>query len=91
MRTPCAWPAGKIRAVSPRSTRNSESMQRPTLPSVRALTTIPRADKDLLIFLASSKVWPEAPVLPTFSGIRDIDRLGTGYQSSARQSPCSSG
>lgn len=27
--------------------------------------TIPRAVSDLLIFLASSNVWPEAPVLPT--------------------------
>lgn len=38
-----------------------------TFPSVKALMTIPSADNDLLIFLASSKVWPEAPVFPTFS------------------------
>lgn len=29
--------------------------------------TIPSADNDLLIFFASSSVWPDAPVLPTFS------------------------
>jgi len=29
--------------------------------------TIPSADRDLLIFLASSRVWPDAPVFPTFS------------------------
>lgn len=29
--------------------------------------TIPKAESDLLIFLASSKVCPEAPVFPTFS------------------------
>ena len=37
------------------------------LPSVNALMTIPSADKLLLIFLASSSVWPLAPVFPTFS------------------------
>jgi len=36
------------------------------LPSVRALITIPRAVKDLLIFFASSRVCPDAPVLLTF-------------------------
>ena len=40
---------------------------RRTFPSVNALITIPRADNDLLIFLASSRVCPEAPVFPTFS------------------------
>lgn len=39
----------------------------PTLLSVRALITMPSADNDLLIFFASSNVWPEAPVFPTFS------------------------
>jgi hypothetical protein len=29
--------------------------------------TIPKADNDLLIFFASSRVCPVAPVLPTFS------------------------
>ena len=38
-----------------------------TFPSVSALMTIPRAERDLLIFLASSKVVPDAPVFPTFS------------------------
>lgn len=37
-----------------------------TLPSVKALMTIPNAVNDLLIFLASSRVWPDAPVLPTY-------------------------
>ena len=37
------------------------------LPSVKALMTIPSADKLLLIFLASSSVCPLAPVFPTFS------------------------
>lgn len=36
-----------------------------TLPSVNALMTIPNAERDLLIFLASSKVCPDAPVFPT--------------------------
>jgi hypothetical protein len=35
--------------------------------SVSALMTMPSAESDLLIFLASSSVWPDAPVLPTFS------------------------
>jgi hypothetical protein len=39
----------------------------PDLASVRALITLPRAERDLLIILASSSVWPEAWVLPTFS------------------------
>ena len=33
---------------------------------VRALITFPRADKDLLIFFASSNCCPTTPVLPTF-------------------------
>ena len=37
------------------------------VPSVRELITFPSAERDLLIFLASSRVWPVAPVLPTFS------------------------
>jgi hypothetical protein len=40
-----------------------------TLPSVNALMTIPNEVSDLLIFLASSSVWPEAPVLPTYTSI----------------------
>ncbi|RUS14663.1 hypothetical protein BC938DRAFT_477279 [Jimgerdemannia flammicorona] len=39
----------------------------PTFPSVKALMTMPSAVNDLLIFLASSSVCPDAPVLPTFS------------------------
>ena len=35
--------------------------------SVSALMTFPNAERDLLIFLASSRVCPVAPVLPTFS------------------------
>lgn len=35
------------------------------LPSANALITLPRADNDLLIFLASSKTVPSAPVLDT--------------------------
>ena len=37
-----------------------------TLPSERAEITFPRADKDLLMFLASSRTTPSAPVLPTW-------------------------
>ena len=37
-----------------------------TVPSARAEMTLPRADKDLLIFLASSKTSPSAPVLLTY-------------------------
>ena len=39
----------------------------PALPSVKALMTLPNADKDLLIILASSNVYPDAWVLPAFS------------------------
>jgi len=35
--------------------------------SVSAFITFPNAERDLFIFLASSRVWPVAPVLPTFS------------------------
>jgi len=35
-------------------------------PSVKALMTFPRAVKLTLIFLASSKTFPYAPVFPTF-------------------------
>ena len=42
-------------------------LRKRTLLSVNALMTFPSADRDLLIFLASSRFWPEAPVLPTFS------------------------
>lgn len=36
-----------------------------TVPSAKAEITFPRADKDLLIFLASSRTAPSAPVLLT--------------------------
>lgn len=36
-----------------------------TLPSARAAMTLPRAERDLLMFLASSRVEPSAPVLLT--------------------------
>lgn len=36
-----------------------------TLPSARADMTLPRADRDLLMFLASSSTAPSAPVLLT--------------------------
>lgn len=35
--------------------------------------TIPSADNDLLIFLASSSVCPVAPVFPTYSSALDVD------------------
>ena len=37
-----------------------------TVPSAKAEITFPRADKDLLIFLASSRTAPSAPVLLTY-------------------------
>lgn len=37
-----------------------------TVPSAKAAITFPRADKDLLIFLASSRTAPSAPVLLTY-------------------------
>ena len=37
------------------------------LPSVRLMMTRPRAESDLLMFLASSSTVPSAPVLDTFS------------------------
>lgn len=37
------------------------------VPSVSELMTFPKAERDLLIFLASSRVCPVAPVFPTFS------------------------
>ena len=51
----------------------------PTFPSVRALMTIPSADRDLLIFLASSRVWPVAPVFSTFSDPANIENYYQGY------------
>ena len=36
-----------------------------TLPSAKAEMTFPRADRDLLMFLASSNTAPSAPVLLT--------------------------
>jgi len=39
-----------------------------TVPSAKAEITFPRADKDLLIFLASSRTAPSAPVLLTYQG-----------------------
>lgn len=36
-----------------------------TVPSLRAAITFPRADRDLLMFLASSNTEPSAPVLLT--------------------------
>jgi hypothetical protein len=38
-----------------------------TFPSVKALMTIPSADRLLLIFFASSSVCPVAPVFPTYT------------------------
>lgn len=38
-----------------------------TLLSAKAEMTFPRADKDLLIFLASSNTAPSAPVLLTYT------------------------
>lgn len=37
------------------------------LPSAKAEITLPNADKDLLIFLASSRTVPSAPVLETLN------------------------
>jgi hypothetical protein len=39
----------------------------PDLLSVKALMTLPNADNDLFIILASSNVWPVAYVFPIFS------------------------
>ncbi len=36
-------------------------------PSARAAMTFPSAESDLLMFLASSRIVPSAPVLLTFS------------------------
>ena len=40
-------------------------------PSAKADITLPRADKDLLMFLASSKTVPSAPVLLTWEENRN--------------------
>ena len=37
------------------------------MPSANAEMTLPSADNDLLMFFASSKTSPSAPVLPIFS------------------------
>jgi hypothetical protein len=47
------------------------------LPSVKELITIPSADNDLLIFLASSSVCPVAPVFPTYQSALAFDRYGS--------------
>ena len=38
-----------------------------TLPSAKAAMTLPRADKLLFMFFASSKTAPSAPVLLTYA------------------------
>lgn len=48
-----------------------------TVPSAKAEITFPRADKDLLIFLASSRTAPSAPVLLTYQRIETAVRPGT--------------
>ena len=40
------------------------------MPSASAEITFPRADRDLLIFLASSSTAPSAPVLLTYQGTK---------------------
>ena len=45
------------------------------LPSAKADITLPKAERDLLIFLASSKTVPSAPVLETY--ITNIDFIET--------------
>jgi len=40
-----------------------------TCPSANAAMTLPRADSDLLMFLASSSTDPSAPVLHTYINI----------------------
>lgn len=47
-----------------------------TVPSAKAEITFPRADKDLLIFLASSRTAPSAPVLLTYPRIEKAVRAG---------------
>lgn len=41
-----------------------------TVPSASAEITLPRADRDLLMFFASSSTAPSAPVLLTCQGIQ---------------------
>jgi len=48
----CSWLIGKKK-------------KKKTFPSVKALITIPKEVKERLIFFASSRVWPDAPVLET--------------------------
>ena len=43
-----------------------------TVPSASAEITFPRADSDLLIFLASSSTAPSAPVLLTYQGTEGV-------------------
>lgn len=50
-----------------------------TVPSLRAAMTLPRAERDLLIFLASSSTAPSAPVLLTWK---------KGSSSSSSSSSC---
>lgn len=42
-----------------------------TVPSAKAEMTFPRAERDLLMFLASSRTAPAAPVLLTWNKERD--------------------
>lgn len=60
-----------------------------TVPSARAEITFPRADSDLLIFLASSSTAPSAPVLLTCQRLQD--KYGreavTGAKSKKREGP----
>ena len=51
--------------------------------SASDLMTCPSAESDWLIFMASSRVWPFAPVLPTFS----LPARSTRFRRPARFDP----
>ena len=42
-----------------------KTLDKLTVPSAKAEITFPRADKDLLMFIASTRTVPSAPVFPT--------------------------
>lgn len=50
------------------------------LPSAKADITFPKAESDLLIFLASSRTVPSAPVLDTYehAKINNLQKLNIG-------------
>lgn len=58
-----------------------------TVPSAKAEITFPRADKDLLIFFASSRTAPSAPVLLTYQREEENSELALDSKNTEEEIP----